>query len=86
MQGERNQERRETFKKERAAYKMAIKEAKIEALRKALAQGSPEDPWGLAYKLVTSKKRGAATPWTSIQDEGNWAGNRTETAMALIRK
>jgi hypothetical protein len=91
MQGERNQERRaelrETFKKERAAYKMAIKEAKIEALRKALARGSPEDPWGLAYKLVTSKKRGAATPWTSIQDnEGNWAGNRTETAMALIRK
>jgi hypothetical protein len=91
MQGERNQERRaelrENFKKERAAYKMAIKEAKIEALRKALAQGSPEDPWGLAYKLVTSKKRGAATPWTTIQDsEGNWAGNRTETAMALIRK
>jgi hypothetical protein len=75
MQGERNQERRaelrETFKKERTAYKMAIKE------------GSR----GLAYKLITSKKRGAATPWTTIQDsKGNWAGNRTETAMALIRK
>jgi hypothetical protein len=91
MQGERNQERRaelrETFKKERAAYKMAIKEAKMEALRKALSQGSPEDPWGLAYKLITSKKRGVATLWTTIQDsEGNCAGNRTETAMKLIRK
>jgi hypothetical protein len=53
----------------------------------ALSLGSPEDPWGLAYKLITSKKRGAATPWTTIQDnEGNWAGNRTKTAIALIRK
>jgi hypothetical protein len=59
---------------------MVIKEAKIEALRKALSQGSPEDPWCLAYKLITSKKKGAATAWTTIQDsEGNWAGNRKMT-------
>jgi hypothetical protein len=74
------------FKRKRAAYKMAIKDAKVGSLRNALKQGNPEDPGGLAYRLI--KKRGAAaTAWATIQDEeGIWAGNRTETAMALIRK
>jgi hypothetical protein len=91
IQRERDQERRaelrEVFRRKRAAYKEAIKEAKIQSLRRTLSQGSPQDPWGFADRLIASKKRGEATPRTTIQDsEGNWAGNRTETAMALIRK
>jgi hypothetical protein len=91
MQKERDQEHRaelrEVFRRKRAAYKEAIRESKIQSLRRSLSQGSPQDPWGFAYRFIASKKRGQATPWPTIQDsEGNWAGNRTETAMALIRK
>jgi hypothetical protein len=66
MQKERDQERRadlrEVFKRKRTAYKEAIREAKIQSLRRTLSQGSPQDPWGFAYRFIASKKRGQATP------------------------
>jgi hypothetical protein len=74
------------FKRKRAAYKMAIKDAKVGSLRNALKQGNPEDPGGLAYRLITSKKRGAAaTAWATIQDEeGIWAGNRNGSHSEVL--
>jgi hypothetical protein len=66
MQKERDQERRaelrEVFRRKRTAYKEAIREAKIQSLRRTLSQGSPQDPWGFAYRFIASKKRGQATP------------------------
>jgi hypothetical protein len=42
---------------------------------------------GVCLQVDCQQEEGEATPRTTIQDsEGNWAGNRTETAMALIRK
>jgi hypothetical protein len=58
-----------------------------ELLQRMAEEGSPEDPWGLAFRIIASKRRRERTVWRTIQDsEGNWAGTRKETAMALIRK
>jgi hypothetical protein len=89
MQKKRDQERRvelrEVFRRKRAAYKEAIREAKILSLRRTLSRGSPQNPWGFAYRFIASKKRGQATPWTTIQDsEGNWAGNRDGTHPKVL--
>jgi hypothetical protein len=90
-QREQDPERKTTllreYRRKKAAYGKAIKEAKISSLRETLSNGSPEDPWGLAFRIIASKRRREKTVWRTIQDsEGNWAGTRKETAMALIRK
>jgi hypothetical protein len=90
-QREQDQERKTAllrqYRRKKAAYRKAIKEAKISSLRETLFEKSPGDPWGLALRIVASKRRRERTVWRTIQDsKGNWAGTRKETAMALIRK
>lgn len=77
----------ETYKTRRREYKRAIKEAKINSLKKALADGDPRDPWGVAYKMMTAGKRKIAT-WATMQKNagGEWTGDRRSTAAALIEK
>lgn len=90
-QAEREPEKRKelgaAYRGTRRAYKKAIKEAKIAALRKALQGGDPRDPWGTAFKLMNAGKRKRAT-WATIKKsaDGEWTGDRRTTASALIGK
>lgn len=88
-QGERDQVRRrelqEEFKTKRRDYKKRIKEAKINDLREALEEADPQDPWGLAHRIISRKRK--TTTWETVQDErGDWTMGRRDTAAALIRK
>lgn len=82
----RSTELQETFREKRRAYKQAIRKAKVESFREELAEATPEDPWGLAHRMMARRKK-IPTTWETIQDEeGRWTTGRKSTAEVLIRK
>jgi hypothetical protein len=87
MQKERDQERRvelrEVFRRKRAAYKEAIREAKIQSLRRTLSRGSRRIDGALLTDSSPARrgdKRHRGRPSRTARGTG------PETAMALIRK
>lgn len=74
------------FRTMRLGYKKNIKEAKITSLRRTLSEGSPDDPWGMAHRIISARKKNA-TAWETVQDQrGQWTEDRATTAAALIEK
>jgi hypothetical protein len=87
MQKERDQERRvelrEVFRRKRAAYKEAIREAKIQSLRRTLSRGSR---WIDGALLTDSSPARRGDKRHRGRPSRTARGTGPETAMALIRK
>lgn len=66
----RRLELQEEFKRRRRIYKKRIKEEKTRRFREELQEATPDDPWGLAHRIMSRKRR--ATVWETVQDtDGN---------------
>lgn len=57
----------EVSKRLRREYRLNIKTAKIESVRRELKEATSEDPWGMAHRMMPRKRR--ATVQETIKDK-----------------
>lgn len=75
---------KDRYKKKLNQHKTEIKKARIEAWKKFCYEGSKEDPWGPAYRVIARKRTSTSISQVKRED-GTYTKTIQQTGEELLR-